>query len=151
LLNLLNNIEFNGELVLVGNTSSLNLNEGINEKYYSFSIILIAEIAEDVLDSVCSYCDIAISSLGNDQSELHEGSRLKVRGYLARGLPVVSNEPDFVLNSFEHFYYCQNDQKVKAVIKNLLIKKKSKYDVMTLANNFIDKSVMMKPLINALN
>ena len=109
------------------------------------------EIEEKALSYVYSFCDISISSLDNYLSDLREGSRLKVRGYLSRGLSVVSNEIDFVLKPLEYFHYCKSNREIEFTIKNILLSKNSKNEIKIAADKFINKKNTMQSLIKALN
>lgn len=61
------------------------------------------------LDEVFARSHIAIASLALDRKELRQASTLKVREYLAAGLPVYSTHVDAGLPEEFPFYFCDDD------------------------------------------
>ncbi len=57
------------------------------------------------LDEIYNQTDIAVGSLGFFRSGLEKGSTLKVREYIARGLPFILGYDDISLSKNERFYY----------------------------------------------
>ncbi len=66
--------------------NALNLHPG--------KIILHGKLSQNELAAVASSCDIGLASFGFSRIGMEEGCTLKVREYLAEGIPVYSGHRD---------------------------------------------------------
>lgn len=100
---------------------------------------------------ILSKCDIGIGSLGMHRQNLNEGSTLKVREYLASGLPVYSNHKDVSLENDFQFYYFDKEIRIRNMISfSSDMKKFERKIVRKLSIPFIEKNVLMNNLITNL-
>ncbi|TKR53872.1 glycosyltransferase family 4 protein [Allopusillimonas ginsengisoli] len=93
---------------------------------------------------IMSNCDIGIGSLALGRKGLQEAATLKVREYLAIGLPVFSGHKDVAIpDDFEHY---TNDECTIDKILNFGLKSKSiaRQTVRDQSRPFIDKAVILQ-------
>lgn len=112
----------------------------------------------DDIDPIFDICDIAICTLGNFRRGVFESSELKIRQYLAKGVPIVTacKIDIFENEDFEYRLNYPNDNseiEIKDILKFYkgLYEKKSKKDVALEIRKFaekeIDMSVTIRPII----
>lgn len=72
------------------------------------------------LDEIYNKADIAVGSLGFSRATVKEGSPLKTREYIAKGLPVVLGYSDLSLkNTLDFIYQVPNDESIFDLYKIL--------------------------------
>lgn len=95
-------------------------------------------------EPIMSVCDIGIGSLALSRKGLQEAATLKVREYLAIGLPVFSGHKDVAIpDDFEHYVNgeCSID---KILVFGVKSKSVSRQAVRQLSRPFIDKAAILK-------
>jgi glycosyltransferase involved in cell wall biosynthesis len=99
-------------------------------------------------EPIMSICDIGIGSLALTRKGLQEAATLKVREYLAIGLPVFSGHKDVAIpDDFE--YYVNEDCSIdKILIFGLKSKSVSRQVVRNLSRPYIDKAAILQSTMN---
>ncbi|GAA4485875.1 hypothetical protein GCM10023171_20880 [Microbacterium panaciterrae] len=98
---------------------------------------------------VFSQSQVAIASLALDRKDLREASTLKVREYLASGLPVYSTHVDAGLPQGFPFYYCDDNGFNFARMVDFLAEMpdRGRMTVREAARPHIDKLAIMRSLV----
>lgn len=92
-------------LHLVGNGDELEKYKSLVKKYcLENQVYFYGALSGDELTSVFDRGDIAVSSLGCHRIGIYEGSFLKSREYLCRGLPMITSTKIDILS--DDFKYC---------------------------------------------
>jgi glycosyltransferase involved in cell wall biosynthesis len=100
--------------------------------------------------SILDRCDFGIGSLALHKENLNEATTLKVREYLAMGLPVVANHKDSALpEDFPYFYKVPIDRIFQAGIE---IKERhfTRAEVRKASAPYIDKKMWLNSLVKDL-
>lgn len=123
-----------------------------NSSLLSEVFIVQGNCSQDKLNRLLLSADIAIGSLALDRTGLKEGSTLKVREYLAAGLPVYSGHVDAALPSSFPYYLAETDGISISSMKSFAftVSRVSKDEVSRTSAPFIDKSEIMGSLIRSL-
>lgn len=115
------------------------------------------------LDQFYDIADIAIGSLGFYKIKLDISSNLKVREYLAKGLPIVSgcNEDIFDKSDVDFYYRVPNNstpidmEKIIEFYDRLYTGKESrtavKERIREYANKTVDMKIVIKPIVDFVN
>ncbi|KJL26329.1 glycosyltransferase [Microbacterium azadirachtae] len=113
---------------------------------------LHGELTPDQMSPVLAGAQVAIASLALDRKDLLQASTLKVREYLAAGLPVYSTHEDSGLPSHFEYYFCDGKgvsiERIVAFHDGLVDRARS--SVREAARPYIDKQAIMKRLIEQL-
>ena len=98
-------------LHLVGNGDELEKYKSLVKKYgLENKVIFYGPLSGDELTAVFDIADVAISSLGCHRIGIFEGSFLKSREYLCRGLPMVtSTKIDIISDDFKYCFRVPED------------------------------------------
>jgi len=98
--------------------------------------------------SILKKCDFGIGSLAMFREGLSEGSTLKVREYLAAGIPVYSGHKDSALpQNFPYYYYEPKINIENMVNFGIRMRFYSRKDIKIRAIPYIEKENLMKNLI----
>lgn len=145
---------------MVGEGSELDRYKRLVKQYgLEEHILFYGQKTGDDLGEIYDKADIALGIFGLYKIKIEKSSGLKVREYLARGLPVVSGcTEDAFQGSFPEFYL-QVDNDDSVVNMNLIVKfyerlfadgmdrKKMAEKIRNYAKRKVDMSVVMKPVI----
>lgn len=94
-------------------------------------------------EQVLAACDIGIGSLAMFREGLQEGATLKVREYLAMGLPVFSGHKDTAIPDDFEFYTNDECTIEKMLDFGLRSKAASRESVRTLSRPYVDKGMIL--------
>ena len=101
--------------------------------------------------NILKKCDFGIGSLAMFREGLREGATLKVREYLATGLPVYSGHKDTALPKDFPFYFHETKVNINNMIKfGLKMRTYSREDVRKEAIPYIEKENIIQKLITEL-
>ena len=101
--------------------------------------------------TILEKCDIGLASFALDKKGLSEASTLKVREYLALGLPVYSGHHDRYVENGSGFYL-KGDASISSIIKFATLSKSFPRETVRLAmKKFIDKQIIMEKTVNWLS
>lgn len=111
--------------------------------------VIHGELAFSEYFEILQVCDIGLSSFALDEKGLQEASTLKVREYLALGLPVYSGH----LDSFgDNFFYHQGTASLSSIYEFGCASKAYKREaIRSESANMVDKAQIMKRLIASLD
>lgn len=110
------------------------------------SIIIHGYVEYGKLTEVLSKCDVGLSSFGLDRKNLREACTLKVREYLALGLPVYSGHRDAAIPA-RFPYYRHEEFDIANLHKYCMeVKGVSRLHVRDAGKSYIDKRTSMKHL-----
>lgn len=141
-----NNIKFH----LIGNILKKDLISIANINNIN-NIVTYGHLTEDDYNKVLEKCDIGLDSLALFREGLKEGSALKVREYLAYGLPVYSGFQDSAIPpKFE--YYKVGEVDVKEMYTFAVnLKKISREKIRISSIDFISKTGLLNKLYTDIN
>ena len=115
-------------------------------------IIRHGAVFPDQVAEVLVHCDVAIGSLALDRQGLQEGSTLKVREYLASGLPVYATHKDAALP--DAFAYFHNDQQGVSLERMVAfaqaVKDAPRGEVRAASVPYLDKGEIMRTVMTQL-
>jgi len=102
-------------------------------------------------ENVLKICDVGLNSLAVEREKLTESSALKVREYLAMGLPVYATHKDVSLkNGF--IYYKNSPLSIPSIIKYVQVMKKvTREEIRTQSKDLINKEKILLKLVNDLD
>lgn len=106
--------------------------------------VVHGRLSEASYFQILETCDLGLGSLALDRQNMREGSTLKVREYLAVGLPVYSGQPDTALP--EGFaYYRHGAAEVRAILDFArTMKAETREAVRTASRSYIEKRALMQ-------
>lgn len=115
-------------------------------KMNKLPIILYGLLSSEEYIKVLKKCDIGVDSLALNRKQLSEASALKVREYLAFGLPIYSAYKDTSIPlNFEYYKIDKVDIK-EMVLFAKEIKKVSRQEVRSASEKYISKEILLKTL-----
>ncbi|PAU86540.1 glycosyltransferase [Pseudomonas sp. WN033] len=133
------------ELHLVGEVLQGDL-QLIEELALKSNVIVHGKLSVSELRDVLSTADVGLASFGLGQAGIAEACTLKVREYLAAGIPVYSGHVDVgVPDSFE-FYSVGGPNFSEIYSYATDMRRFSRQDVRNSARSFIDKKYLVKDL-----
>ena len=148
-------------LHIVGDGDELRKYKEIVKKHKLESHVkFYGKLVGEELNAIFEDADIALGSFGMYKIDLNFSSQLKIREYLARGLPVVSACVEDVFQNANVDFYLNfaNDNsnidfnKISEFYHRLLPgdcdKKRLSERIRIFAENNVDMSIVMKPIIN---
>ncbi len=105
------------------------------------------------INEIANYCHIALGSFGMDRNNLTESTTLKVREYLAMGLPVYSGIKDSSLPVDFPFYSFTFHNFDSCYLFNFFnsTKNSSRKEIRQLSEKYISKYIVMDAFISKLN
>lgn len=142
----------------VGDGPELNTYKNLVKKYSLFQYVTFyGALAGEKLTEVLNKADIAICSLGAHRVGISQGSFLKSREYLARGMPMVSSTKiDILPEGFKYCLYVPEDESsinISHIIEYYLnlLKHENLYEITRkiriFAEDHCDISKTMQPVI----
>ena len=106
-------------------------------------------LSEDRRLALAARCDLAVGSLALWRKDLEEASTLKVREYLAMGLPVYATHRDVALPpDFKHFFRDASVDLGRMVGLGLASKQRSRQEVRADAAEFIDSARVLERFLD---
>ncbi|SFV60157.1 Glycosyltransferase [hydrothermal vent metagenome] len=156
---LLNAIEKDKELIiknkltihLIGKLNKEQLHEIDKINQNNNFIIVHGHLNLEQYQNILKKCDFGIGSLAMFRERLNEGATLKVREYLASGIPVYSGHKDTALPEDFPFYFYDPTVNITNMIEfGLKMRKTARDEVRLEAIPYIEKENIMKNLINKL-
>ncbi len=155
---LLNALSENIELViknklkihLIGRLSEEQLREVNKIDADNNFLLLYGHLELEEYKNILKKCDFGIGSLAMFRQNLKEGSTLKVREYLASGIPVYSGHKDSALPNDFLFYFCDSSVNIHNMIDfGLKMHTISRENVRNVAVPYIEKKEIMKNLLQS--
>ncbi|MFD6700696.1 MULTISPECIES: glycosyltransferase [unclassified Microbacterium] len=115
-------------------------------------VMIHGNLSTEEMLAVFKEARVAIASLALDRNSLREASTLKVRQYLAAGLPVYSTHVDAGLpNDFPYYFCDDNGFSIERMIAfHDALKDRRRASVREAARRYIDKRAIMESLISQL-
>ena len=151
------------EFHIVGDGGELNYYKGLVAKYKLDKYIFFYGMKSgDELEAICGMADIALGIFGAYKVRINKSSALKIREYLARGLPVISGCREDAMEKGGEKYFCifPNDKsnidmgQVIDFYNSIYQEGKSKIsireEIRDYAKQTIDMQVVMQPVIRYL-
>lgn len=96
------------------------------------------------IEKIAEKCWVGLSSFALYRADLNEACTLKVREYLAQGLPVYSGHKDIFPESFE--YYQQGSADIRSILDYAQSITCDKKTISTLSSPYIDKKILLSKL-----
>lgn len=126
---------------IVGNVSHYDRSNAINDKRFIFHGKLDQDSARDLLTT----CHLGLSSFALDRKSMSEACTLKVREYLAMGVPVYAGHRDVFPVSFP--YYRCGPCDIQAILEMAQSAQYwSRKEIQSAALPYIDKSLLLSKL-----
>jgi hypothetical protein len=132
------------ELHIVGN---------VEQKKYSRDLRIVFHGSRDseYVSELVAKCDLGLSSFGLHRKGMTQACPLKVREYLAQGLPVYGGHIDSGLPDSFPYYKIGNPQPSAILEFAATCRKQNRIDVRNSATPYIDKKILMRNLIDWLD
>lgn len=142
-------IKNNVKIHLIGKVLENELNIIHKNKLENY-VVLYGLLPTEEYQEILKNCDIGLDSLALSRKNLEEAAALKVREYLANGLPVFSAYKDTAIpKDFE--YYKISSPDVKEMISFAeTMKSISRKEVRKKSEQFISKKVLLRNIYNQL-
>lgn len=132
--------------------------EMCNKYHLQENVIFYGEKTGRELDDIYNMCNIAIASLGMYKIGYKTANSLKVREYMAKGLPVITGCPVDIMQTGDFKYYYEfpnNDTSIDinelVIFFDKVYQKKEKdviYEIRQYAVKYCDMVYAMKPVID---
>lgn len=129
-----------------------------NKYHLQENVIFYGEKTGRELDDIYNMCNIAIASLGMYKIGYKTANSLKVREYMAKGLPVITGCPVDIMQTGDFKYYYEFPNNDTSIDMNELVtffdkvyQKKEKdiiYEIRQYAVKYCDMVYAMKPVID---
>ncbi len=147
----LDNLDFietnNVKIHLIGRVLEKELNFIKTKK---LPIVLYGLLSLEEYINVLEKCDIGLDSLALHREGLNEGSALKVREYLAFGLPIYSAYKDTAIPLTFKYYKVDDVDIRKMVAFARQMKEVSRQEVRDKSEEYISKEILLKKLYDEL-
>lgn len=149
------------ELYLVGNgEEAIKYKKMVKQYDLEKSVQLCGRKTGSELDHIYDHMDMALGSFGMYKEKIYKSSSLKVREYLAKGMPVVCGSCDDAFERQKDYKYClefPNDNSVidmkrvvdfyKSVYESDTEREQIHREIREYARRTVDLSVTMRPVI----
>lgn len=149
------------ELYLVGNgEEAIKYKKMVKQYDLEKSVQFCGRRTGSDLDHIYDHMDIALGSFGMYKEKIYKSSSLKVREYLAKGMPVVCGCCDDAFERQKDYKYClefPNDDSIidmqgivdfyKAVYESDKEREQIHREIREYAKKTVDLSVTMQPVI----
>lgn len=115
-------------------------------------VVVHGDLSSQEMLAVFKEARVAIASLALDRNSLRQASTLKVRQYLAAGLPVYSTHVDAGLPSDFPYYFCDDHgfSVERMTAFHDALEDRSRVSVREAARRHVDKQAIMESLISQL-
>lgn len=147
-------------LHMIGDGDELNYYKKMVEEYnLSKSVVFYGRLSGHQIDEIYDITDISLGGFGNYKKKLNRSSALKIREYLAKGLPIASGITQDIFDGTDVSFHLQysNDSSVVDIARMLrwyddLIQKNDGIEnlrrvIHKFAEDKADISVVMQPII----
>lgn len=132
-------------LHVVGKTSEYQRSLANNDK----RIVFHGHMSKKEINELASFCTLGLSSFALHRQNMIEACTLKVREYLALGLPVYSGHRDIFPSDFEYYYY--GPPSFNEIIKYCNnVEKATRLEVRESSKHFINKDILLNKLFQFL-
>lgn len=134
-------------LHIVGNVTEIDLKSAQNDK----RIIFHGKKSQSEIKDISERCWIGLASFALDRQNMTEACTLKVREYLAFGLPVFSGHKDVFPASFSYYQHSEEKITMSAIIKFARSHRDiNRRETSEAARPYIEKSIILKNTYNAI-
>lgn len=149
------------EILFVGDGAELNYYKRLTKELgIEADVVFYGRKTGDELDNIYNLADIALGIFGLYKIKVYKSSALKIREYLAKGLPVVSGcyEDAFEYGERDFFLQFPNDKSIidigrvvqfyENIYESGTSREYIRDNIRAYAQKHLDMSVVMQPIIN---